>query len=110
MTHRIWLIAVLCIALCSMGNNGCEQRPSPPPPKPAIVVESTESIDNTGATVFFKHHSQDNQSGKIWVYLPNPEAIKEYRGQLEFALRRLEDVERRMNTHEEPQQNPTSVP
>lgn len=108
-------IRILCVVLFfvafSMGMDGCDPtKPTPPPPKPTIVVESTESVENTGATILFKHHLHDQQSGKTWVYLPNPEAIKDYKTQLEFVLKRLEDVERRMNTHEESQEHSAAVP
>ena len=93
-------------AFCLIGAEGCNQEPPLPPPE--IQVERTDSLENTGVTVYFNNHMMQNN--RIFVVLPTTEDIAQYRRQVEFLLLRLEEAENRMNVHEDQSPKPEQAP
>jgi len=94
---------LILIAAC-LAVAGCKQEPAPPPPKPSIEVEMTDNTEWTGMTVYFRHHTVGQQTGP-YVTLNTPQDIQDYKKQVEFLLKRLDEAETKMNIHE-PVQDP----
>ena len=91
--RRILFVAALLTMV------GCNQPKPKPPPAPSISVEEIDTTEYTGVTVYYKYHSRPQNSAP-YVTLNSPEEIQEYRKQVEFLLKRLDEAEGRMNVHE----------
>ena len=87
---------IIATLLLAMVITGCEQKSSLPP---TITVNEEDSSDWTTVTIFFNNHYRDNQ-GPTYMVLRNPQELQDYKEQVEFLLKRLEETERRMNVHE----------
>ena len=95
----ISLTAVACLSgsialvLCMLCISGCEEV-IPPPPIPKIEVEAHDTTEQSGVTVkYYDHHTHGNPTT---VTLNSPEEVEEYKKQVEFLLKQLEDAERKM--------------
>lgn len=83
-------------ALCLMwGISGCEEK-VPPPPPPKIEVESHDTTEWSGITVKYYHHQYGRNGYPAIVILNSPEEVLQYKKQVEFLLKQLEDAERKM--------------
>ena len=83
-------IGSIALVLC-MTIPGCEEVI---PPLPKIEVEAHDTTEWSGVTVkYFNHHTHGNPTT---ITLNSPEEIAEYKKQVEFLLKQLEDAERKM--------------
>ncbi len=97
--------SVLCLVVSAgliLSVSGCDPKPVKPP---KIEVEGHDTADWSGITVkYYYHHATDSRGEPPYVNLYTPEEVAQYKKQVEFLLKQLEDAERKMNIHEpEPQ-------
>ena len=84
-------------------------RPTPPPPKPTIRIDQVETNLNNSISVWYINHninvSRRNDSvdpviGIPHVVLNDIEQIQLYKKEVQFLLKRLEEVEEKMTISE----------
>lgn len=89
---------------------GCQNVPrgafSPPPPKPSIFIERGETVTgNASITISYKWHTV-REGQNPYVFLNTLEQIQNYKKEVDFLASQLDEVEQRMQVHEQQTKDP----
>jgi hypothetical protein len=91
----------LVLTFAAVSFSCAEKKPQPAPPPPptsTIEVEEHETNKNISLTVRYVNHFQDYT---VFVKLDSLAKLRAYKKEVEFLLQRIEQVEERMNVHED---------
>lgn len=86
--RRILACAVLLVCVAGCGKSQYN------PPK--VEVTGHDTTEWSGITITYRHHSRERNNGPSYVNLNSPEDVAQYKAQVEFLLKQLEDAERKM--------------
>jgi hypothetical protein len=99
---RYLLLSLLVVAGCAQK----VQPPPPPPPMPSIEVEEHETNGGVMIRVIYLNHNSYNNVAN--VSLEKLDSLRNYKKEVEFLLKRIEETEQKMSIHED--QPKTKVP
>ncbi len=107
------LLLAACVVFLLVVIEGCDEVPQqltqpspvvkvvlPPPQMPTIKVEIFDTSKEVELRVLYVNHFQ-NEKYYDYAILKTIEDLKAYRKEVDFLVQQLDEVEKRMKTHEQ---------